>query len=139
MPTPTGFHHVAIKVHNFDKSVAMYTALGFKEKARWGEGDSRGVMLDTGSGDYLEIFAGGPATPFVPLNTMHAAGPILHFAIRTTDVPAAVKAAEAAGFITTVPPKTITIPSSPVPIPVTLAFIQGPDGELLEFIDNSVT
>ena len=34
-----GFHHVAIRANDWDKSVKSYTeALDFKEKIRWGEG-----------------------------------------------------------------------------------------------------
>ena len=37
-----GFHHVAIKVADFDGTVEFYTqALGFTVHARWGEGDNR--------------------------------------------------------------------------------------------------
>ena len=55
-----GFHHVAIRVYDFDATVRFYTeVLGFTDKVRWGEGDNRAIMLDTGDGNYLEVFAGG--------------------------------------------------------------------------------
>jgi len=57
-----GFHHVAIRVADFDKSVGFYTnGLGFKKHISWGEGDDRKIMLDTGDGNFLEIYAGGKA------------------------------------------------------------------------------
>lgn len=138
-----GFHHVAIKVADFDRSVKLYTeALGFKEKIRWGEKtaeqDSRAVMLDTGDGNYLEIFAGGPKPPLPAANAGASAGQIIHFAIRTTDVDAATKRAEAAGFVVTVPPKSVAIPSTPHVTPVRLSFVQGPDGETIEFFQNEL-
>ncbi|HMB95139.1 MAG TPA: hypothetical protein VKK61_03790, partial [Tepidisphaeraceae bacterium] len=55
----SGFHHAAIKARDFDASVGFYIALGMKEKIRWGDGASRGIMLDSGDGNYIEIFAGG--------------------------------------------------------------------------------
>jgi len=127
-----GFHHVAIRVTDFEKSIHFYTlALGFVEKVRWGEGDKRGIMLDTGDGNYLEIFAGakGPAPE----------GPIIHFAIRTTDTDAACARAKAAGAEVTIEPKDVDIPSTPHTVPVRLAFFKGPDGEVDELFQNDVT
>lgn len=127
-----GFHHVAIRAHDFDASVRFYTqALGFVEKIRWGEGDKRAIMLDTGDGNYLEIFAGGSAQP-------RPEGVILHFALRTTDVDSAIARARAAGATVTVEPKNVDIPSTP-PTPVRLAFCTGPDGEIIEFFANDRT
>ena len=127
-----GFHHVAIRVRDFEASVRFYTqALGFVEKTRWGDGDKRGVMLDTGDGNYLEIFAGatGPAPE----------GPIIHFAIRTTDTDAACARAKAAGAEVTIEPKDVDIPSTPHTVPVRLAFFKGPDGEVVELFQNDIT
>jgi len=127
-----GFHHVAIRVRDFEASVRFYTqAIGFVEKTRWGDGDKRGVMLDTGDGNYLEIFAG--ATGPVP------EGPIIHFAIRTTDTDAACARARAAGAEVTIEPKDVLIPGKPLNVPVRLAFFKGPDGEVVELFQNDVT
>jgi glyoxylase I family protein len=128
-----GFHHVAIRARNFDASVRFYTqALGFVEKIRWGNDDSRAMMLDTGDGNYLEIFAGGKEQP-------RAEGTILHFAIRTRDCDAAVERARAAGSEVTMEAKDVTIPSQPGPTPVRIAFVKGPDGEIIEFFQNELT
>ena len=128
-----GFHHVAIRAHDFDASVRFYTeALGFREKIRWGEGDSRAIMLDTGDGNYLEIFAN--ATP-----GHKPEGAILHFAIRTADCDAALQRARAAGAVVTMESKSLTIQSKPSPTPVRIAFCKGPDGEIVEFFQNELT
>ncbi|NBX47978.1 MAG: VOC family protein [Chloroflexi bacterium] len=102
-----GFHHVAVRVADFDGAVHFYSeVLGFSPKVTWGEGDKRAVMLDTGNGSYLEVFAGG-TTPST------TDGPILHYAIRAHDVDAVIENARAHGATVTVEPKDVTIQSKP--------------------------
>jgi glyoxylase I family protein len=133
-----GFHHIAIKVSDFPRTVELYKrGLGMVETARWGEGDSAGVMLDTGDGNYLEIFAGGVRSE--PLAPMRAAGPIVHMCFRTREIDSAVAQAQAAGFTVAVPAKDVVIPAKPREIPVRLAFLHGPDGEVIELFQNDVT
>ena len=128
-----GFHHIAMRVHDFDASVKFYTeALGFREKISWGEGDGRAIMLDTGDGNYLEIFAGGTADP-------KPEGAVLHFALRTKDTDAVVEHVRATGAEITVEPKDVDIQSRPQNTPVRLAFCKGPDGEIIEFFQNDRT
>jgi glyoxylase I family protein len=128
-----GFHHVAVRVHDFDAAMRFYTeVLGFREKITWGEGDGRAVMLDTGDGNYLEVFAGGPAEP-------KPDGPILHIALRTTNVDGVIERVRAAGGKVTVEPKDVVIQSRPQPTPVRLAFFRGPAGEEFELFQNTTT
>ena len=127
-----GFHHIAMRVHNFDASIKFYTeGLGFEPRVTWGEDDKRAAMLDTGDGNYLEIFAGGSDEP-------RSEGTVLHFALRTTDCDKAIEAARAAGAEVTVEPKDVDIRSSPV-LPARIAFCKGPDGEVIEFFQNETT
>jgi glyoxylase I family protein len=133
-----GFHHVAMRVSDFDASVRFYVeALGFKPRISWGEGDKRAVMLDTGDGNYLEVFAGGvraaQAAPAKP-----PAGTVLHFALRTGNVDEAVARARRAGAAITVEPKDVDLQSAPV-TKVRIAFCTGPDGETIEFFQSSTT
>lgn len=104
---------------------------GFVRRFGWGEGDSRAAMLDTGDGNYLEIFAGSrrPAGDDAP------EGALLHFALRTPDVDAAYARALAAGARPQIAPKDVVIDGD-FPAPVRLAFVIGPDGEVIEFFAN---
>ncbi len=128
-----GFHHVAIRSHDFEGSLRFYTqGLGFVPKITWGVGDKRAVMLDTGDGNYLELFAGGKDEP-------KPEGAIIHFALRTTDCDAALKKAVQAGAVVTMEPKSIDIQSQPHITPVRIAFCKGPSGEVIEFFQNELT
>ncbi len=126
-----GFHHVAIKVADFDKTVEFYTqAMGFTEHARWGEGDARAILLDCGDGNFFEVFAGGPAGTGGAAAS--SAGPLLHVALRSDDVDGAIARARAGGAEITMEPKDVTIQSDP-PMPVRIAFCRAPGGEVIEF------
>ena len=129
-----GFHHVAIKVANFDESVMFYTrALGFTEAIRWGKGDNRAILLDCGDGNFFELFAGGQPAPAD--TKAGGAGPIIHVALRSDDVDGAVARARAGGAEITLEPKDVTIPSNP-PTPVRIAFCRAPGGEVIEFFKH---
>ncbi|GGD96059.1 VOC family protein [Paenibacillus nasutitermitis] len=122
-----GFHHVAIRVCDFDATVRFYTeVLGFTDKVRWGEGDSRAIMLDTGDGNYLEVFAGGTKGE-------KPEGAFLHLALRSDDVDAATELARAAGMEITVEPKDAELGGSRVRI----SFFKGPDGEIIELFQST--
>jgi glyoxylase I family protein len=128
-----GFHHIAVRVPDFDAAMRFYKeGLGFSERIAWGEGEKRAVMLDTGDGNYLEVFAGGTTAP-------KADGPLLHFALRTENTDAAIERVRAVGGQITTEPKDVTIPSRPHETPVRLAFCRGPAGELIEFFQNKLT
>jgi glyoxylase I family protein len=121
-----------MRVSDFDASVWFYTqVLGMTERVCWGEGSKRAIMLDTGDGNYIELFAGGSKEP-------RPEGMILHFALRTDNCDAALERARAAGMQVTMEPKNVEIPSIP-PTPVRIAFCKGPDGEVIEFFQNDRT
>ena len=130
-----GYHHVAIRASDFDDTLRFYReGLGFRVAVRWGQGDGRAALLDTGDGNYLEVFAGGKRSPGEPAPE----GAILHYALRTADCDAALERARQAGAAVTMEPKTLALESQPK-ITIRIAFCKGPDGELIEFFQNDQT
>ncbi len=128
----SGFHHVAIRTANWDASIRFYTeGLGFNQKITWGEAPRRAVMLDTGDGNYLEIFE-RDAIENGPDDNRAS---ILHFALRATDCEAAVESARAAGAEVTLEPK-VPEPFTKMGLKTKIAFIKGPDGEIVEFFES---
>lgn len=126
-----GYHHLALKARDFDKTVHFYKQLGFVEWIRWGEGDKRAIMLDTGDGSCLEVFAGG--------DHLRPEGALLHYALNSNNCDAAIEAARKAGAKVTMEPKTLEIQSTPSRQTVRIAFCTGPDGETIEFFQNLTT
>lgn len=131
-----GIHHVALRTKNWDASRAFYQdVLGFAEKITWAYPDgNRAGLFDIGGGAYLEIFENHGYTPV-------ADGVLMHTAIRATDVDAVIARVRAAGGKITVEPKDVTIrtTSGPGPVPLRLAFFEGPNGEIWELFANTLT
>ena len=122
-----GFHHIALKANDFEKSVKFYKALGMKEIVGWGKDENSVVMLDMGDGSRIEIFAGESDEKFP------REGKYLHFAMKCDDVDAAYLTALAAGAKPYKEPQTVDLDSHPEKISIRMAFVLGPSGEELEF------
>ena len=121
-----GFHHIALKVADFEKSLRMYRALGLVELVRWGEGKSEIAMLDIGDGGRIELFACGG-------DEFSVNGKWQHFAMRVDDVEQAYKVALEAGFASKIAPKVVPLNSKPNKMSIQIAFVLGNDGEEVEF------
>lgn len=121
------FHHVALRTTDLEKSISFYKGLGMEEIVRWGEGELEIVMLDIGDGGRLELFANrGVDYP--------AEGRWQHFAVCADDVPAAYELAISLGAKPSVAPKIVPLNDArPTPMSIQVAFVEGPDGEQLEF------
>ena len=118
-----GFHHIAPKTKDIEKSLLMYKALGLSEVARWGEGEGRVVMLDVGDGGRIELFANGG-------DEFSVNGKWQHFALSVDDVDFAYNTALKAGFRSFMEPCVVSL--SPE-MKINIAFVTGPDEEQLEF------
>lgn len=130
-----GFHHIAIKASDFDKSVEFYKALGLTERVRWGEGDNRAVMLNMGDGGLIELFAGGkPREKTADETNEHW----LHLAMKVEDVEYAYNTALASGAKERTQPITVSPEGAEPSINMQVAFVYGPDGEIIEFFKELI-
>ena len=128
-----GFHHIALRARDFDKSLAFYTdGLGFPVAHQWGEGDKRIALLDIGDGNYVELFASAPGQSPELGDDVPAPWPYFHLAFRSTDVDADIAHVRALGCPITVEPKTVAVGSKTIRV----GFFLGPDGEVLEFFST---
>ena len=118
-----GFHHIALKTKDIEKSLCMYKALGLSEVARWGEGEGLVVMLDVGDGGRIEFFANGG-------DEFAVNGKWQHFALSVDDVNFAYDTALKAGFKSFMEPCVVSL--SPE-MKINIAFVTGPDEEQVEF------
>ena len=126
-----GFHHVALRARDYERSLAFYTeGLGFRLAHTWGEGAGRIALLDMGDGNYIELFASKPSQ--VPDESSEAPPPwpFFHVALRSDDVDADIERVRALGMKVTVEPKSVDVGNPPITIRI--AFFLGPDGEVLE-------
>jgi len=121
-----GFHHIALRCADIEKSLTMYKALGMKEEVRWGEGEKLIVMLDIGDGGHIELFANGS-------DEYSVKGKWNHFAMGVDNVDEAYQIALDAGFQPLIAPKFAPLESTPKKITLNVAFVTGPDGEEVEF------
>ena len=130
-----GFHHACMKTRDWDATMRFYKdTLGCTEKVAWREAPQRAVMLDAGDGNYIEVFedlayTGAPN------------GEINHFALRTTRLDDVAARIRAAGYKITVEPRDVTIQTTNGfgPVPVRIFFCDGPNGESIEFLQNTLT
>ena len=126
-----GFHHMSLYASDFDKSLAFYQKLGMSVYTAWGEGDSRIALLDTGDGSLVELFA-------KPGREIASEGRWQHLALHVENVQAALDTALAAGARLQMPVTIMDLDSHPRKITIQIAFVYGPDGEVIEFIKQIV-
>jgi glyoxylase I family protein len=138
--TTPGFHHVAIRAIDFDATIRFYTeGLGFRVHYPFsvpGRID-RAAFLDAGDGRFVEVF--GPDSTVQAEGRRRQAteerteGALLHFCLRVADVAASYQRALDAGAISRVEPGTRRLGTEPV-VEVTIAFVTGPNGEVIELM-----
>jgi glyoxylase I family protein len=137
-----GFHHVAVRAVDFDATVTFYTeGLGCTVHYEFsvpGRID-RAAFLDAGDGRYIEVFGTGSTVQAEGRRRQPGEEPtegaLLHFCLRVADVDASCARALAAGGVTRVAPRTAALGGEP-PAEVRIAFISGPNGEVIEFLNS---
>ena len=138
----TGFHHVAIRAVDFDATIRFYTeGLGCSVRYRFsvpGRID-RAAFLDMGDGRFIEVFGSGSTVQSEGRRRRPdeepTEGALLHFCFRVADVDAAYARALAAGAVSRIAPGKRQLGGEP-PVEVQIAFITGPNGEVIEFLKS---
>jgi glyoxylase I family protein len=140
--TTPGFHHVAIRAVDFDATIQFYTqGLGFKVHYRFSVPDriDRAAFLDAGDGRYIEVFGQGSTVQSEGRRRRPdeepTEGALLHFCLRVTDVEASYARALAAGAVSRIAPRVAKLGGEP-PAEVQIAFVAGPNGEVIEFLKS---
>lgn len=129
-----GFHHVAVKTRDWDATLRFYRdGLGCTERVTWDQAPQRAGMFDCGDGNYIEVFedlAWSPAPN----------GALVHFALRTSRLDKACAHLRTMGCKFTVEPTDVTIKSTNGlgDVQVRIAFVAGPNGEIVELLQNTV-
>ena len=142
LASPPGFHHVAIRAIDFDETIRFYTeGLGFKVHLPFsipGRID-RAAFLDAGDGRFVEVFGQGSTVQGEGRRRRadedRTEGALLHFCLRVADTDAAYARAIAAGAASRVEPVSRRLSEDPL-VEVRIAFITGPNGEVIEFMQS---
>jgi glyoxylase I family protein len=137
-----GFHHVAIRATDFDESLRFYTeGLGFRVHFPFsvpGRID-RAAFLDTGDGRFVELFGPGSTVQAEGRrrqpNEEKTEGALLHFCLKVADTDASYAQAIAAGAGSRVEPRSVRLGEDPL-VEVRIAFVTGPNGEVIEFMQS---
>jgi glyoxylase I family protein len=137
-----GFHHVAIRAADFDATVKFYTVgLGCAVRYEFSAPGriDRAAFLDLGDERFIEVF--GPASTVQAEGRRRRSdeeateGALLHFCLRVADVEASYARALAAGATSRVAPRVANLAGDP-PAEVRIAFVTGPNGEVIEFLNS---
>lgn len=123
-----GTHHIAILTRNWDESEKFYCdVLGMEKIAQttFESPERRIALFDIGDGSHIELF---DPTPNLS-EKADGHDPVIHFALTTTDIKAAVERVRAAGMKITKESLVIDFGH----LNITRAFFEGPNGEIIEF------
>lgn len=137
-----GFHHVAIRAIDFDTTIKFYTeGLGCSVRYEFsvpGRID-RAAFLDVGDGRFIEVFGPGSTVQAEGRRRWSdeeaTEGALLHFCLRVEDVEASHVRALAAGATSRIAPRVASLAGDP-PATVHIAFVDGPNGEVIEFLKS---
>ena len=123
-----GSHHIAIQTRNWEASETFYAdVMGMEKVLQFGSPERRIAFFDIGDGSHMELFEPMPDSTLSDKADGH--DPVMHIAFTTTDIEAAVERVRAAGMEITTEPKTVNLGH----LNVSIAFFNGPNGEIIEF------
>jgi catechol 2,3-dioxygenase-like lactoylglutathione lyase family enzyme len=140
--TAPGFHHVAIRAVDFDETIRFYTqVLGFRLHFPFSAPPriERAAFLDAGDGHFVEVFCANSTVQAEGRRRLptedRTEGALLHFCLRVADTDASYAGALAGGATSRVEPVTRRLSEDPV-VDVRIAFVAGPNGEVIEFMQS---
>ena len=120
-----GFHHIGLAVTDAEKSREFYIALGGVETLRFPIDGMTFHFIDMGNNSVLELI------PILNAESPEQVEPRwMHIALNTDDCKAAYDHAIKVGAKELAPPKEVMVGSKKV----CCAFVNGPDGEIIEFM-----
>ena len=153
-----GVHHIAIRTRDWDRTLSFYQkALGFSVKLIWkesagsldqkfaangsGRENDRWAYLDSGDGTCVEIFEDAAFVPPAASEagpTNSRGGALVHFGLRTSQIDVVCASARAHGASEVGTPADFTLHTitGQGPVVVRICFIQGPNGEWIELLQN---
>ena len=137
------FHHVAIRAIDFDATVKFYVeGLGFRLHFPFSIPGriNRAAFLDAGDGRFVEIFDAESTVQSEGrrrrADEEPTEGAVLHFCLRAENTDASYARAIAAGAKSRIEPVTRRTSNNPV-VDVRIAFVTGPNGEVIEFLQSA--
>ena len=137
-----GFHHVAIRAVDFDETVKFYIeGLGFRMHFPFsvpGRID-RAAFLDAGDGRFVEVFGQNAIVQSEGRRRLRwedrTEGALLHFCLKVVDTDASYVRALGAGAVSRVEPVVRRLSEDPL-VEAKIAFVAGPNGEVIEFMQS---
>jgi glyoxylase I family protein len=129
-----GMHHVSLRVRDMERSLAFYRdTLGFTPTTSFLLDGLRFAMLETGNNVYIEL-----VEMKQPMQSVGETEVFWHLALRTDHLEKSLEAAVNAGCEVTVPIRPLDLFNDVTqkPLPVRVAFFRGPDGELIELLED---
>lgn len=135
----SAFHHVAIKAHEWERSLHFYReVLAMAPRLGWGDSPTRIAWLEAADGTVIELFEDTDYRPQTP-DTPDPGTVIQHFCFWVDDVAAAHAVAMSLGATPVLEPQDVEIEltTGPSPLRVHLCFFGGPSGEVIELIERN--
>ena len=129
-----GLHHVALRVADLDRSLALYRdTLGLPVTFAFTLDNRRFAWLETGNSGYIELVEVKQA---VRSTTEHDV--LWHMAIRTDNLERSLDAVAKGGWTVMRPPTDFDLLNtvSNRRVAVRVAFFRGPDGEEIELLED---
>jgi catechol 2,3-dioxygenase-like lactoylglutathione lyase family enzyme len=124
--------HVALYVSDFERSIRFYTeGLGLTLVRQWGEDKRRTALYDFGNGTGLELFERSNIRTGTP--DIACTGAYWHYALEVDNVEEAFKRAVEYGAAVRNEPYICHNDAKPTDMDARIAFVFGPDHELIEF------